>query len=416
MKFCVIVDGYSTGGQYAELFSNKGYKCLHLQSNQDLPDFITKELKREQYEECNVHYELAETFNWIQKYGIPDFILPGSDSGVWIADKLSHEFGLDKRNSSRLSLARRDKFIMGETIEKSGLRSIKQIKTSKIDDIFPWMKEAKVSWPVVVKPLKSGSGEGFSLCQDFEAVQEAFSRLLSSHDLFNQKNYMLLIQEYIVGIEYVVNTVSSKGKHIVSEYCVYDKIINEEGNSLYKSTRFLSRNFQYNSLLNKYVFSVLDALEINYGPAHVEVMIDEYGPVLVEIGARPAGSNMDRFLLHDSYGHSQVDLSVLVYAAPEKFVNAAVNLSDNLQKELVKVYLMSDKNGIIDQIKTDKIRGLPSFRKIELHAKVGDFIKKAKNLEDIIGIVYLQHKEKNLLEKDLEYLNNIDCSEYLLIS
>ena len=44
------------------------------------------------------------------------------------------------------------------------------------------------------------------------------------------------------------------------------------------------------SNLVEYVCEALDAIGIQYGPAHTEVMLTADGPVLIEVGARPQGA------------------------------------------------------------------------------------------------------------------------------
>lgn len=48
-------------------------------------------------------------------------VLPGAETGVELADQLSHHLGL-RSNGIEKSLARRNKYIMGETVRSAGRR------------------------------------------------------------------------------------------------------------------------------------------------------------------------------------------------------------------------------------------------------------------------------------------------------
>ncbi|MFZ2315107.1 MAG: ATP-grasp domain-containing protein [Gammaproteobacteria bacterium] len=290
-KLCIIVDGYSTGRQYASLLNQKSYNCLHIQSSMQLPTFITSEMTPSDYCATYIHNEddFQSTLQWIISHGYPEFIIPGSDTATVLCDKLSDALKLTLKNPLASSQARRDKFEMGERIKNCGLIGIKQLKAKNFNDITSWIKEEGVEFPLVVKPLKSGSGEGFRFCRNIREVELAFFELLGQKDLFNQVNEALLIQEYIQGDEYVINTVSCAGQHLVSEFGIYQKKINEQGNSIYQSLQFFPRNFDKSRELKKYAFAILDALDIHYGPSHMEVMWTHKGPILIEVGARPVG-------------------------------------------------------------------------------------------------------------------------------
>ena len=52
-------------------------------------------------------------------------VLAGSEPGVELADKLSHRLRL-RTNGEELSVARRNKYLMGEAVRAAGIRTVKQ--------------------------------------------------------------------------------------------------------------------------------------------------------------------------------------------------------------------------------------------------------------------------------------------------
>jgi hypothetical protein len=52
-------------------------------------------------------------------------VIPGGETGVELADRLSNRMGL-RTNGETASLARRNKFYMGEAVRNAGVRAVKQ--------------------------------------------------------------------------------------------------------------------------------------------------------------------------------------------------------------------------------------------------------------------------------------------------
>lgn len=414
MKLSVIIDGYSTGTNYVNLLKKNGFDCLHIQSKKDLPKIMTSELDSINYKAITIHEDVSLTIEWVKKYGIPSVIVTGSDTGVELTDILSEYFKLPTSNGTKQSKARFNKYLMMEAVSKNNIRGIKQLKTNTANEAILWIHN-NLQYPVVVKPLESGGGEGFFLCESDEQVINALSKTLSKLNLYNNFNEYMLVQEYIKGEEYVVNTVSCNGKHFVTDFWKYDKFLNSRNNLLYRSIDFLPRKFEHSNVLEKYTFSVLDALGIKYGPVHAEIKIDKEGPVLMEVNCRPQGGGQPLDLLNEVYGHNQVALSVLAYTATEiEFLEKANNLSTYMNSALRSVFMVPHKKGIFKNIDENKIYSLQSFKKLVMYANSGEVILDASNVEESLGKVYLQHVDPNIIEKDTKTMCQLETNGSLI--
>ena len=129
-------------------------------------------------------------------------------------------------------------------------------------------------------------------------------------DAFNHyasKNNELLIQERINGTEYIVNTVSHKGIHRVTLVWKYNKVKTSEGAIIFDACETVNKLSLGEAEMVEYAFSVADALDIQYGPVHGEYMIDEDGPVLIEVNCRPCGANMPAEYLDQISGQHETD-------------------------------------------------------------------------------------------------------------
>lgn len=63
----------------------------------------------------------------------------GAESGVELADRISERMGL-RTNGIALSEARRNKYVMGETVRRAGVRAVKQLRSAEWREIEDWCK------------------------------------------------------------------------------------------------------------------------------------------------------------------------------------------------------------------------------------------------------------------------------------
>jgi biotin carboxylase len=148
---------------------------------------------------------------------------------------------------------------------------------------------------IVVKPIRSAAGDCVSFCDTPADSVAAYERILATDNVFSIRNEGVVAQEYLVGGEYVVDTVSRDGQHHVTDFWKYDKITANGITDLTVGCTLLPRRGEVQDALLPYACDVLDALGIAYGAAHMEVKLTPTGPCLVEVGARMAGLDLPYF-------------------------------------------------------------------------------------------------------------------------
>ena len=153
-------------------------------------------------------------------------ILPGAETGVLLADKLCGRYGGGelRDNGEALSLARRNKYVMGETIRKAGVRAVKQTIASDWEQAKEFLREWNPDpYKVIVKPNQSAGSDDVFLCNSEEDVKRGFDKINGAINGLGVVNEGVLIQEFLEGKEYVVDSVSRDGKHKVMAIWEYDK-------------------------------------------------------------------------------------------------------------------------------------------------------------------------------------------------
>ena len=104
----------------------------------------------------------------------------------------------------------------------------------------------------------------------------------------------MLLQEFVGGDEYVVDTVSRDGEHKVAAIWRYDKRTLNGSSIVYYGMRLLHPEAEPHLRATvRYVIGVLDALHIQHGATHTEVKVPsaERGAVLIEANCRLHGGD-----------------------------------------------------------------------------------------------------------------------------
>jgi biotin carboxylase len=243
-------------------------------------------------------------------------VMAGAETGVELADRLSSHLGL-RTNGTAITEARRNKYIMGETIRAAGIRAVKQLRAYSWDEAVTFLDEWRPDpFQVVLKPIESAGSEDVTLCLSLEEARMTFNKIFKKVNSLGLVNTAVLVQEYLEGQEYVVDMVSRDGEHKVMAIWECDKrAINGAHFVLHGYNPLISTAFHCAELI-AYQKRVLTALGILNGPSHGELKWQHGEPVLVEVGARCHGGEgtwVD--VANGVYGYNQVEATGSVYTS-----------------------------------------------------------------------------------------------------
>lgn len=400
-KYCIIVDAFSSGKYYAPYFKNKGYSCIHIQTNPNLPYKILSEDF-----EVLIPYQgdFQELLSFLETFPI-EFILPGSEPGVEFAEELGIALNLFL-NEPGSGEKCRNKYLTGEVLQNHGIRSIKQAKINHPDQAIEWLK-LHDCLPVVVKPIDSAGADGFHLCKNRDEVVIAIESLLKATTVFGKSNSEVLIQEYVEGDEYIVNTVSYNSLHYVQSFMKYEKRETPEGGLIFETYSLVEPSeFHQSKEIFEYAFTVLDTLGIKYGPAHIEIVLTQKGPILIECNGRPHGHSFPEALMMECLGQTQIELSTLALMNPDEFF-MRIKEPFHIYKHMTVVELIALDEGKIEAIQfLDQIEKLPSFYQFRTHYKTGDYMSKTIDLSSSPGDVFLRSENRDQIQEDIKKIRN----------
>lgn len=407
----VLVDAYSTGNYLPRAFDRLGVDLLHLQSTPELMRSMLAPA-RDSYLDF-LTYDPDSTERELKEIG-PLFVVAGQEPGVPLADALSESLGL-RTNGAALSEARRDKYRMIETVRAAGLHTADQLVTTSVDEAIAWADTAG-HWPCVAKPLSSASTDGVVICRRPDDLRSAFAAILSTKDIFDAVNDRVLVQSFLTGTEYIVDTVSADGRAYVCGVWRYDKRLLPGGKPIYNRDILVDPADPVVTVLVDYTLRMLAALGIQNGPAHSEIIVGPDGPALVEVGARLNGNMQPAF--HDRcLGANQADLTALAYVRPDEFLADWADLVYQVRQPAIVFNTPTELSGriaAVDQALVTRIRSLPSVFDLTVKRKAGDLITPTQDLLTSPLRVFQTAPDQAVLDADYEFIDAIRDAVYLV--
>lgn len=392
----VLVDAYSTGAMLARAMAEQR-PLLHVTSRSDMPQAFAASCPQEIF---RAHYSVqALGFAALVRQLAaqrPTAVVTGSEFGVELADRLAAALGLPG-NDPEYSAARRDKSLMAEQVAAAGLPVAEQLRTASSEQAVAWF-QARDGRPVVVKPLDSAGSDNVFICYDIEQLQHAAACILGSTNLMMCNNHALLLQEYLEGDEYIINSVSHEGQHWITDVWKSSKTLSADGRKIYDREHLLPAEAAELDVLIDYVEAVLDALAIAHGPAHTEVILTDRGPRLLETGARLSGlANPDA--LQAATGNDQVGLTCLKYLQPEAL--GALPRRYRLLNHCCTLNLISRRSAPFDVNAARKqLDTLNSFHSARFRFTEGRQTSPTIDLNSSPGAVFLLHPSADRIRQD----------------
>lgn len=311
MRSVVIVDGYSSGALYAPELRKRGIMPLHVRSSPEVPEIFQGSFRPGDYAEDFRTADPAILETLLRPYA-PQAVLAGTETGVPLADVLSERLRL-RTNGSALTACRRNKYKMIERLRECGVPVARQCLVDSLSGVAKAVEE--IGLPLVMKPIDSAGGEGMRICETESEAEAAFLAIFGLKNSLGFYNRQVLAQEFLIGKEYFLDTVSLDGRSLLTDVGAYVK---EGKRRLYREIALVDFHDPVIPDMLAYFLEVLRALGIENGPAHGEIILTPDGPRLVEVGARPAGVGWPE-LVRLAVGYDQIVGTLDAYLAPSRF-------------------------------------------------------------------------------------------------
>merc|ERR1712151_822674 len=160
----------------------------------------------------------------------------------------------------------------------------------------------------------------------------------------------------------------------------------------------------------QYVFACLNALGIETGASHSEVILTPNGPCLVETGARMHGLMAPR-LTELSTGIGTHEIVVDVLAGAKLFARlGGQEYRYNLKKYATHVLLLNQfAEGVLAQsLDQPELRMLPATLEVQANVKVGQPLFLTRDMASSPGVIFQLHPCLEQCQEDERVIRNLE--------
>lgn len=286
--------------------------------------------------------------------------------------------------------------------EKLGLHSIsydtalkatdkfEMIKAFKAHDVAsPWFftvdsleelktLENQLSYPCIMKPTDNAGSHGVVLAHGFEDLLQSYEYSHAS-----SRHGKVIIEEYLEGNEVSVEIMVVDGQ--VNILQITDKLTTGAPHFVEMGHSQPSRHpIEVQNAIKDLAVQACKAVGIDQGPAHVEMMVTERGPVMIELGARMGGDNITTSLVPLSTGIDMVKATI----------DVALGNQPNIEPRLhcgAAIRYIAAPEGIIKSITgIEEAKQLPGVKEVIMTKSVGEISTPIHCSNDRIGSVIVQ--------------------------
>lgn len=413
MRNIVMIDIMSTGYNYVLDILRRGYRPVVILpdfSNQSEAKYIVEEGRKAAIAKVPADTKILQAGkNYEETLAIvreldPVLVLAASETGVELAARLAWDLGLPCNSYKNI-----DRYVkksaMHQALQDHGVRSIRGKIIRSFAEAEQFMNEIGTQ-KVVVKPTRSAGSYGLRLCSSKEEVKAAIEYVSTHANYMGQRVEEILIQERIFGTEYIVNTMSRHGKHKVTSIWKYHKLETGTGGYVYNSCESVNELEVGHSELIEYSYAVLDALEVSDGPVHGEYMVDEKGPVLIEVNCRPMGGNMSAEWADLVFGQHETDTILDSFLDEQYFERILKEPYHALRKGVMKFIINPTEMEIFAapiRVLLDHLRSVYSYQIVDVE-ETGRLMK-TENHESTGGHIYLVHDDPQVVQQECDLLH-----------
>jgi biotin carboxylase len=291
-----------------------------------------------------------------------------------------------------------------------------QFRSGDLQKLLKWARDRN-EWPVVAKPTGSSGSDGVFFCQSEQDLSAAHEEIIGKLNPNGAVNNDIALQEFLAGDEYIVDTVSFKGKHLAVACWVYNKVRGLPWNPtaiLSTQNKLLPPAGEKQDELISYVFRVLDAVGIQYGACHTEVMFTKRGPILVEVNNRmhglqgphlielATGTSKATYLADALVGGGDL-FNELYVPPPERYLYP-------VQKQCVQLVLISPMEGYLRKPIQDVIHDMQLSSVVEVCPAIqkGGYLCKTCDLPTSAGGVLMVHESFQVIESDIARIRDAE--------
>ncbi|WP_062514758.1 ATP-grasp domain-containing protein [Halobacillus sp. KGW1] len=250
---------------------------------------------------------------------------------------------------------------------------------NKLQDIYNIKNQLK--FPCVSKPIDNSGSRGVTIVKNEDNLESALNYSLS-----HSRGSGVIIEEFMEGDEVSVEVLVEDGNPYI--LAVTDKTTTGEPHfvEIQHSQPSMLSDKDLSDIKHLAIDAIL-ALGIDNGPAHVEIMLTNEGPKIIEVGARLGGDFITSHLVPLSTGIDMTSEYIKMACGEE------VNLAPRFNKASAIKYITAEEGMIRKISNLDTLKKFNGVKEIAMLKKTGEKSTKIKNSHDRLGYVISQSND-----------------------
>lgn len=241
----------------------------------------------------------------------------------------------------------------------------------------------QASYPCIIKPTDNAGSRGVVLCHDKSELIKGYE--YASHE---SRGGTVIIEEYLQGPEFSVEVMVVDGvPHVLQ---ITDKITTGAPHFVEMGHTQPTSQPQYvQEKIKDLACRAVKAVGINVGPAHVEMILTEQGPKMVELGARMGGDCITTHLVPISTGVDMVAATIKLACGEEADIEPKWCKGSAIRYFDTPAGVLKGIDGV------EKARSIPGVEEIFFVHDIGETLGEIGSSVDRIGFVIAQGETIN---------------------
>ena len=296
----------------------------------------------------------------------------------------------------------RNKFLARERYKQAGMRVPWYQRFKVLSD--PMVVARAVPYPCVVKPLGLSASRGVIRANDEAGFVAAFTRIVA---LLQQKDVRILrdesagwiqVESFIPGREIAVEGLVTDGH--VRVLAIFDKPDPLDGpffeETIYVTPSRLDVSTQ--NAISECTQQAVTALGLSHGPIHAELRINDEGPWILEVAARPIGglcAGALRFAAES--GSISLEELILRHALGE---NVTSIVRENCASGVMMIPI--PREGFYEGVENvEAAQDVPGIERIEITAKLQQKLVPLPEGASYLGFIFARGERAEMVEAAL---------------
>lgn len=312
-----------------------------------------------------------------------------------IAVEIAKALNLTYNNDTEVINRTLNKYQMRKKLKEDGIGHIEFKRVCNLEEVCDFLSDKEVKF--ILKPIDAAGSKSIHLINPSQIDHDVL-------DIFFSEWNVGLIEEFVEGSEFSVESISEGGEHKVIG-------ITEK----FKDNRFIEIGHivpariseSHWSIIESFVKSSLTSLGVMNGPSHTEVMMNGNIPYIIETHTRVGGDFIPELYKFSS----NIDIMEIVSIfSIHKSILSSLPQKTSFRKYSMIKYITIENAGTLHELSgIEEAREVEGIEMLSINYRIGDKVKPTENSYSRFGFIIMSGEcPEKLMQKMEETINLIN--------